>query len=273
MPRFAVMTFMFRPWLKEGRISLADMLAGFAAAGAEGIEPFHTDFVDAPQATREYRDLLAAHNLKTAAVDIMCNLVYADSTQRQAGRDQLRKGLDIAQELGADIAHVAGHCLVEGVTPGDGRKMIAAGLAEVADIARAGGMTLAIENFNPSPDLVCKAEDCLEIMRLAGDDLRFVLDTGNFIAVDEDPQRNFDAVAERICHCHFKDFKADPEHPKGYQSCDLGTGDIPNSAVAAQLIARGYDGWVALETYGRKTVDPVSAVALEIPVLQSWFQR
>ena len=40
----------------------------------------------------------------------------------------MRRGLDICAELGADIAHVAGHRLRDGVSAVDGRKMIAEGL-------------------------------------------------------------------------------------------------------------------------------------------------
>lgn len=271
MPDFAVMTFMFKPWWRDGRQDHEAMLAGFAAAGAAGVEPFHRDFVEDPKLLERYRRALHASGLRVAAVDIMCNLVYADQAQKRLGREQLRRGLAIAGELDADIAHVAGHRLVEGVSPADGRKMVAAGLAEAAGEARAAGMQLAIENFNPSPELVCSAADCLEIITLSDGAAGFVLDTGNFIAVGENALDNFDRVADHVCHCHFKDFAADPASEKGYRGCDLGTGDIPNAAVAARLKERGYHGWVALETRPREDLDPVSAVSRELPLLKSWF--
>lgn len=271
MPRYAVMTFMFKPWWCGGRTTHEEMLAGFADAGAEGVEPFHLDFVEDPALMKCYRRALADNGLKVAAVDVMCNLVYADPAQKREGRDELRRGLDICRELQADIAHVAGHRLVEGVTPDDGRRMIAEGLVEVADIARDANMGLAIEDFNPSPDLICSAQDCLEVMRLSGGVVKLVFDTGNFIAVDERADEQFDVLAEHICHCHFKDFAADADSTAGYCGCDLGTGVIANAAVAAGLTARGYDGWVALETRPRDDLDPVSAVRRELPLLKSWF--
>ena len=271
MPKFAVMTFMFKPWWRDGRVTHEGLIAGFAAAGATGIEPFHRDFVDEPTLLPRYRRALADHGMRVAAVDVMCNLVYADAAQKQQGRDELRRGLDICRDLGADIAHVAGHRLVPGVTPEQGRGMIAEGLAAVADVARAAGMVLAIEDFNPSPDLICAARDCLEIMRLANGTVGLVFDTGNFIAVNERAEEQFDLVADRICHCHFKDFATDATVPAGYRGCDLGTGTIANAAIAAKLKARGYDGWVALETRPRDDLDPLSAVQRELPLLRSWF--
>ena len=271
MPHFAVMTFMFKPWWREGRMTHEQMLAGFAAAGVEGVEPFHRDFVEDPALLEAYPRLLKDNGLSAPVIDVMCNLVHADETQKRQGRDDLRRGLDVCQALGASIAHVAGHRLVPGVTPAAGRKMIAEGLAEAADAARDAGLVLAIEDFNPSPDLICTAEDCLDIMRLSGDVVRFVFDTGNFIAVGQRADEVLDLVADRVVHCHFKDFAMDPEAKNGYRGCDLGEGVIPNAAVAVRLAARGYDGWVALETRGRDDTDPVAAVGKELPLLKSWF--
>ncbi len=271
MNKYAVMTFMFKPWWNDGRITHEQLLRGIAEAGAAGVEPFQMDFVEDPGLLPRYRRALDDNGLKTAAVDVMCNLVYANEHQRSKARDKMKRGLDICHELGADIAHVAGNSLVQGVSAEDGRKMIAEGLLEFVDRAEAGGMTLAIENFNPSPDLICSADDCLEILRLTGDKVKFVLDTGNFLAVNEDPDTNFERFADRICHCHFKDFTLDPDSPAGHHSCDMGTGVIPNAAVARKLLDRDYDGWVALETYSRNDMDPVTAVRRELPVLQSWF--
>lgn len=273
MPKFAVMTFMFKQWWLDGRMDHEKMLAGFAAAGAGGVEPFHRDFTEDPGLLPRYRRALADNGLRVAAVDVICNLVYGDAARKREGCENLRTGLEIARELGADIAHVAGHRLVDGVSPADGRKMIAEGLAEAAEIARAGNMVLAIENFNPSPDLICSAADCLEVMRLSGGTVKFVLDTGNFIAVGERADEKFAEIADEIRHCHFKDFISDPAAKGGYRGCDLGAGEIPNARVAALLVGRGYGGWVALETCPRGDLDPVSAVRMEMPRLKSWFEK
>ncbi|HRU05226.1 MAG TPA: sugar phosphate isomerase/epimerase family protein [Candidatus Brocadiia bacterium] len=271
MPKFAVMTFMFKPWLRDNRITHEKMLAGFAAAGAQGIEPFHRDFIEDPNLLKTYPKLLKDNGLCAPVVDVMCNLVYADETQKRQSQDDLNRGLEVCHALGTVIAHVAGHRLVPGVAPADGRKMIADRLAQAAASPAGKGLIFAIEDFNPSPDLVCSAKDCLEIMDLSGGVVRMVFDTGNFIAVKERADQIFDLVADRITHCHFKDFITDPAAKAGYRSCDMGQGEIPNRAIARKLVARGYDGWVSLETYGRAEVDPVTAVRSELPVLKSWF--
>ena len=104
---FAVMTFMFKSWWLDGRITQEAMLEGFAAAGAKGVEPFHHDFVEDPALLKRYSQILADNDMKVAAVDVMCNLVHANRTQKMEDRDALRRGLDICVELGTGVAHIA----------------------------------------------------------------------------------------------------------------------------------------------------------------------
>ncbi|MDP6775913.1 MAG: sugar phosphate isomerase/epimerase family protein [Candidatus Latescibacteria bacterium] len=269
--RYAAMTFMFKSWLSSGKMTHEAMLEGFSRAGATGVEVFDRDFVEDPGLLKRYRDVLADLNMEVAAVDVICNLVCPDASQKRESQDTLRRGLDICKELGTQIAHVAGHRQMEGVTPEDGKKMIAEGFLDAADIAREYGLTFAIEDYVPSPDLVCSAKDCVDIMELSDRTVEFVLDTGNFIAVGERADENFDLVAPHICHTHFKDFADDPGSERGFRSCDLGQGVIPNAETARLLMDAGYSGWIALETYSRDDLNPVEAVELELPVLRSWF--
>ena len=273
MIHLAAMTFMFKPWWTSARTTHEDILQGLAAVGFEGVEPFHRDFVEDPHLAGRYRRILGECNLRVPAVDVMCNLVYGNDRQKIEDRDELRRGLDICNTLGAGVAHVAGHKLREDVTPGDGRKMIAEGLVEAAELADGYGIVLAIEDFHPSPELICTAADCLEVIELSGGVVKCVFDTGNFAVVDESADEVFDLLAEHICHCHVKDFAGSPGAVGGVVACDLGEGMIPNAAVARRLVERGYDGWVALETMPRDHVDPVTAVKAEMPLLRSWFPR
>jgi sugar phosphate isomerase/epimerase len=151
--------------------------------------------------------------------------------------------------------------------------MIAEGLVEAADEARAAGLVLAFEDFNPSPDLICSGAQCREILDLSRGVVKFVFDTGNFIAAGERADEVFDLLADDICHCHFKDFVSDPAESSGYRSVDVGTGEVPNADIAARLLARGFDQWIALETRPRDDVDPVTAIGSEWPLFTSWFKQ
>jgi len=264
------MTFMFKSWWKDGRMPHERMVAEFAKAGVTALESFHRDFIDDPALLTTYPVLLAGHGMRVAIVDVICNLVYATPEQRQQGRDELRRGLDVCVALGAEIAHVAGHRPVDGVPLADARAMIADGLAEAADFASRHGLTLAIEDFDPSPTLVCSAADCLDILTRAKGTVKFVFDTGNFEAVGEHADANLDRFYPHICNCHFKDFRRDPARDNRLTSCVLGQGLVPNAAVARELVRRHYAGWVALEAMPLGE-DPVGTVRRDLPTLMGWF--
>jgi sugar phosphate isomerase/epimerase len=270
MIKYAVMTFMYRGHINRGDLTHEDLVGLIADAGASGIEAFHRDFVAEPDLLNRYLRAMAEAGIGMPVVDVMVDLPYTSRTQRQEKVDELRRGLDFCAELGTEIAHVAGSRLPENMTPEDGRKCMAELLGEHGEYAAERGLVLAIEDFDPSPQLVCRAEDCLEIMKLSGDVVKSVFDTGNFQAVGERADEQLDLLYDRICHCHFKDF-APNESPRGYGGTVFGTGMIPNREVASELLKRGYSGWVALESYPQGGAGPRETVPGELATLKEMF--
>jgi sugar phosphate isomerase/epimerase len=254
------------------------MIEGLAALGVQGLEPFHTTFVKNPALIARYRRTLGDNGLCISAVDVLCDLVYSTPQERQQGRDDLRRGLEISAALGAQVAHVAGHRPKQGVRLTDGRKMIADGLKSEAEFATKHGLTLAIEDFGLAPTLLCKAADCLETLRFADGAVRFVFDVGNFEFAGEHADANLDALYEHICYVHFKDWRLAKARRPGNADlgldlvgCPLGEGIVPGARVAEMLKARGYFGWVALET-GALLDDPVSAIKRDLTALRRWME-
>ncbi|MCK5802098.1 MAG: sugar phosphate isomerase/epimerase [Lentisphaeria bacterium] len=271
MIKYAVMTFMYRGHIDRGDITHEQLVELVASAGGQGLEAFQRDFINEPELLPRYRKAMEANGVGMPVVDVIVNLVYTSGVERTARIDELRQGLDICAELGTEIAHVAGCKMVEGVSADDGRKKIAELLAECADYAQERDLILAIENFNPSPELICKAADCLEIMRLSGDVVKQVFDTGNFLEVDEQADEQLPLLYDRICHCHFKDFRL-PEGEARYAGAVFGEGLIPNRKVAAELVRRGYDGWVALESYPQGGMGPREVIPGELATLKGMFE-
>ena len=211
MINIAVMTFMYRGNIDKGELTHEDLVKLCAAGGAKGLEAFDRDFVDKPSLLPLYKKLLADNGMTMPVVDVITNLVYGNAAQKQKGIDDLRRGLDICAELGSEIAHVAGHSPVEGVTLDDARNMIADTLAAHAPMAKARGLTLGIEDFDPSPTLICSAADCLAILKRAKGTVKLVFDTGNFMAAGESAERNLPLMYDHICSFHVKDYGRDPD--------------------------------------------------------------
>ena len=270
MIRIAVMTFMYRGNIEKGDLTHQELVKLCASSGAKGIEAFHSDFVDNPKLVSLYRSLLADHGMSMPVIDVITNLVHADAGQKQKGIDELRRGLDLCAQMGAEIAHVAGHAPVAGVPLDDARNMIADTLAAHAPIARERGITIAIEDFDPSPTLICSAADCLAILRRARGAVKLVFDTGNFMAVGERADANLPLMYDYICSFHFKDYGRDPADPSRRRAFPLGKGETPNAAVAAEILRRGYDGWVALESLSG--LPPREAIPSDMATLRNWLR-
>jgi sugar phosphate isomerase/epimerase len=268
--KYAVMTFMYRGHIGRGDITHEGLVQLLADSGAAGIEAFDRDFLADPSLVPRYQTAMADAGICMPVVDVMVNLVYTSPAERQERLDDLHRGLDLCATFGTEIAHVAGSKLAEGIAPADGRAMMAELLAEVNGYATERGITLGIEDFDPSPDLVCSGADCLEIMRASGDVVKCVFDTGNFQAVKERADEQLPLLYDRICHCHFKDFQPD-DSLKGYRSAVFGQGMIPNQAVATELKRRGYDGWVALESYLQGSAGPRETIPGELATLRAMF--
>lgn len=270
MIKYAVMTFMYNKWCNDGNGSHEELIKILADAGADGVEAFCNHFMENEELLKLYRKGLPEAGIAMPVMDLIANLAAADKTARTEIYDVMRRGIDICDALDTEIVHVAGCKLMEGTTPEDGRRWIAEGLMDFIDDVEKRGMTLAIENFNPSPDLICSADDCLDIIRQTDNRAKFVFDTGNFIAVDERAEDVFAKMIDHTCHFHFKDFQpADNAH--GYGGAHFGQGMIKNQQVARMAQDAGHSGWVALESYPQDGNGPRETVAPELKVLKSYF--
>lgn len=271
MPRYAVMTFMFKHWFDQGKLTLPAMFKGFAEAGAQGVEPFHLDFVEDPALAGNYRRMAEDAGLSIPAVDVMCNLAWFDDAQKQKGREDLHRGLEICSRLGATIAHVAGHKVTADQDPAIGRQRIAEQLIAAADLAKSYNVVLAIEDF-PSPTLISSAAHCKEVLDLCHGHVKFLFDTGNFLASGGNPIDAYPMLADQTVHIHVKDNCMNPEAKLGYTHCRLCEGVIPNEQVLQQFASDGYDQWIALEAAGSGEIDPVTIVKRELPMVKQWFE-
>jgi sugar phosphate isomerase/epimerase len=278
VPRYAVMTSGFESWCASRPMGHERMVEEFAQAGIGAIEPSHTDFEQSPELIGRYNRVLADHGMRVAAVDVICDLAYSSPQEKMRGRESYHRGLEICAELGAGIAHVAGHMPKKGVSLGDARKRIVEQLMSEHDFAAKRGLTLAVDDYGAAPTLICRAEDCLEALQMSDGRLRFVFDVGNFEFVSEHADKNLDLLYPYTCHVHFKDYRAAPGEGSGdvkssprLVDCPLGDGIVPAGAVAQRMRDKGYSGWLALEPCSLPE-DPICTVKRDLAVLKRWIE-
>ncbi|NOY74388.1 MAG: sugar phosphate isomerase/epimerase [Kiritimatiellaeota bacterium] len=270
MMKYAVMTFMYSGWTSGEDGSHEELIKIIGDSGATGIEAFANHFFDDDALVKLYNREMKNAAVSMPVMDLLANLAADDKTERAAEYDKMLKGIDICDALGTEIVHVAGCGLIGDTTPSDGRKLIAEGLMEFVDDIEKRGMTLAIEDFDPSPDLICSAADCIEILELTGNRCKFVFDTGNFEASGEHAEDNFEKLIDVTCHFHFKDL-APNNSERGYSGTHFGTGMVKNREIAGKILDCGYNGWVALESVVQYPNGPVDTIPKDMKALKSMF--
>lgn len=275
----SIMTFPFGPEIAQGKITLEALMAGFRQIGFDGVEVFLSDLIAEDSSPSRYRKLLKNNDLKLACIDAICDFVSSNPADRRKAVEHLHAGIATAGEFDSTRVMIAGSVLKENISPAEGRKMIADALASEADFARQAGVTLMAEDFGMDPALMCRAVDCLEVIRLAGhpEQVKFTFDTANFIFAGEDPVKNLDLFLPVIHHVHLKSWRrladrqpGDSGEFGGYIGCPIDQGVIPNQTLVRRIVAGGYQGWFSLEC-GALT-DCLSTARRDFQAPASWLK-
>lgn len=116
-------------------------------------------------------------------------------------------------------------------------------LREAARRAGEHDLRLALENHQDFT-----SAELMELCHLSGDNVGVCLDTGNALAVGEDPVEFAQTVAPRVFHVHLKDYRAQWTD-EGYRlvRCAIGDGAIPFVDVAAVLAEHREELTAAIE--------------------------
>src|SRR5699024_7525171 len=94
-----------------------------------------------------------------------------------------------------------------------------------------------------------RCEDVIAVLdRANSDSLEALWDVHHpYRLVQEEPERTWETLGERIKYTHWKDSYLTDEVDRGYKLCLLGEGDIPLERMAHMLMDKGYQGYYTLE--------------------------
>lgn len=268
-PRISIMTMVFGGLL-DRTLDDATMLAKLEEMGYDGVEVPSPRLVGNPERTKAYADFFASHRLKASCVDGLSNLAHADPAAHSLAVAELRKAVELAAALSCPLVLSAGSHLSEGQSPEAGRERIAEGLRACLPAAQAKGVTIAVEDFGVAPTLQCSAKDCLAVLD-AAPGTRFVFDTGNFYFAKQEPLDNFEALAPRTAHLHFKDWvkSAKPEIAD-VAGVGLGAGFIANEELVRRFVKRGGIPYFSIELGGAP--DVFAGARRDLDTLRRWIQ-
>lgn len=271
--KVSVSSYSFSQYINSGKLTLVECVSKAKELGFDAIE-----FTDIPGETYEAKKALAT-SIRAKADE--CGMVInsytigaclftpdengnADKAASEAEVERLKMQVDLAKLLGAEIMR---HdvCYSLG-SKGASRSFdlmlpeIARNTRQVTEYAR----TLGIRTCSENHGYIAQDSDRVERLFNAvnHDNYGLLVDVGNFICADENPETAVSRVAPYAIHVHAKDMivRSTPTESccsmtRGcnyFCGCVVGEGDIPVKKCLSILKRAGYDGYVSIEFEGRE---------------------
>ncbi|MDE2910605.1 MAG: sugar phosphate isomerase/epimerase [Chloroflexota bacterium] len=250
--------------VQAGRLDLMGFVDYAAAQGVAGVELLDMFWRDARREIPAVKARIAAAGMDVAVYSISNNFIQPNASARAQELSDLKRGVDIALELGTDIMRVFSGNAREGVSQAQGMDWILEGLSAGAAYAESQGVTLALENHGKFAGRSDQVRDIIDAV--ASPALRVNLDTGNFLPVGQDPTEAARRLADMVVLAHLKDMRratgdeashvfADPDGQL-LTGCVIGAGLVDLPAIRAVMEDADYAGWWSLEYEGAE--EPLS---------------
>jgi glucosamine-6-phosphate deaminase len=195
----------------------------------------------------ETRRRLGDAGLAVSCVDTRSFFHDPDPSARAQARDEARRSLELAAQLGAPGIRVFGDRVQPGADRAATRGWIAEAMQALAEDGERTGTSVWIESHGD----FARATDTLSILELVPSRAAGVVwDPANaFEAAGEEPAEGPRVLGGRIRHVHLKDLSPARAADGGpaWKPALAGEGQFPAADVLALLRRSGYDGYVSFE--------------------------
>jgi len=252
--RIGVSMWSFHRSAKRGGMSVTDFVRAADDLGANDIEMLNVFWQEKESEVRAVSDLVDDLGLSVSAYDVGNDFAQADPSAYERALNEVRRGVDVANVLGAPCVRVFGGEPKEGISRDSALRLIIRGLSEGSDYAGERGVKLALENHG---ELYGTASQLLDIMRGVGSpNLGLNFDVGNFVIAGDDANVAIDRVFRHVLHIHMKDFRlASREEGETFVAADSmpyvpvgpGEGKTDVRRFMRKLKAMRYGGVVSVE--------------------------
>jgi L-ribulose-5-phosphate 3-epimerase len=275
--KLSIMLFPFHGSLSQGHISPEALIAELKSAGATGIEPMWSWMRQEPKLWQRLHQASKEADLACACYDVGVNLIGESPGDREQAVATCMEQIAFARDvLACPSMMIHGTRPAKDMSNEEGRRLYGKSLAKIAAVAKGSGLCICIENFGVYPHFTASARHCREVLDIAGPELGFTFDNGNFLLGGDVPTAIFADLKDRIRHVHIKDMRAvaDDEKPAnvaadgtGYRGCYLGEGDARVKECIALLKQEGYQGWISAEINSSSHEEARHALQL---IRQTW---
>jgi len=235
--------------------SLARVLDVAGREGYDGVELRFLENDDALWARPELsggglaetRRRLRDAGLAVSCVDTRSFFHDPDPSARAQAREEARRSLELAAQLGAPGIRVFGDRVQPGADLAATRGWIAEAMQALTEAGERTGTRVWIESHGD----FARATDTLSILELVPSRAAGVVwDPANaFEAAGEEPAEGPRVLGDRIRHVHLKDLSRTGSAGGGtvWRPALAGEGQFPAADVLALLYRSGYDGFVSFE--------------------------
>ncbi len=254
--------------VRAGQLDLMSFVDYAAAQGVAGVELLNIFWTDPEREIPQVKRRIADAGLEVAAYSINNDFIRPDANDRAAELTGVKRGVDIARELGVNLLRVFSGDAREGVSHQQGMGWILEGLSAGAEYAAERGVTLALENHGR---FAGRSDQVRHIIDSVGSPaLRLNFDTGNFLLVGQDSVEAARELAPWAVLAHLKDMRPAEADDTGHIFTDpsgrrltgsvVGAGLVDLAGVIRALRDGGYAGWLSLEFEGAE-----DALTLGVP--------
>lgn len=259
--KIAVSSYSFMGAIKDGRMGLMDVIPKAKEMGFEAIEV--ASIASIADEIRASAQALRAQS-KAYNMPICAYLTSADflAPDLDAEVKKMQKEVEVTALLGAPrMRHDACWQVDPSVTFESALPRIVEGYRRVTEYACGLGVHTMIENHG----FFTQDSDRVEAIVKGVDHKNFgwLVDMGNFLCADEDPEHAVAVAAPYAVHVHAKDFHIKPKAQRApelgwfdtrsgnhLRGAMFGHGNMNLAGVMALLKNAGYDGWISLEYEG-----------------------
>lgn len=220
---------------------------------------------------RQIKEIMQAHNIEIIGLGLSVRFSSPNSAERQGQVEELRKYLELANELGVPYVRVFGGNTAEGHTVDETINWVAEGLARAMPLAEAQGVTVLLETH----DAFCRGAEVARVLQqVVHPRLKAVWDVHHPFRMGESIEETWRLIGERTAHVHIKDARLKPDG--NWQLVLLGQGEVPCRAVVELLHRNGYKGYLTAEwekKWHPEIEEPEIALPQHAEVLRGWFQE
>lgn len=290
--RIGLSTYSLLPRINAGRMGPVEAIDWIAANGGQHVEIVPFGFLLRDDATGSVDTALIdaiAARAKDAGVPIACYSILAnlcpDGPDFEGEIARIQAHVDVAARLGAPMMR---HDISSFRRPIESTTMtqyvkelprMIEGAQRIADYAKERGVATLLENHG---FFVNGSDRVLQLLsQVDRDNYRLLMDTGNFLCVDEPAEPAAAKLASHAAYVHLKDFYIRSQDPGDAAQFDcagswfrsvtgrylrgsiLAQGDLDIPYILGRLKAAGFDGDLTIEFEGMEDCEYASRVSMD----------